>query len=45
MDKFETQSENLDVHTSVMEAGMGAATTLSTPADQVTFVNTEIQTH
>lgn len=35
MDKFETQAENLDVHTSVMDQGMGAATTLSTPADQV----------
>lgn len=35
MDKFETQAENMDVHTSVMDQGMGAATTLSTPADQV----------
>lgn len=35
MDKFESQAENMDVHASVMEGGMGAATTLSTPADQV----------
>ena len=35
MHKFETQFENLDVHTSVMEGAMSSATTLSTPADQV----------
>ena len=37
MDKFESQAENLDVHTSVMDQGMGAAPTLSTPADQVSW--------
>ena len=42
MDKFESQSEDLDVHTSVMEGGMGAATTLSTPADQVSGLVTII---
>lgn len=35
MDKFETQAENLDVQASAMDQGMGAASTLSTPADQV----------
>lgn len=35
MEKFETQVENMDVHTSVMDDAMGAATTLSTPKDQV----------
>ena len=35
MDKFEAQAENMDVHSSVMEQGMGASSTLSTPADQV----------
>ena len=35
MDKFETQFEDLDVHTSVMENAMGTATTTSTPASQV----------
>jgi len=35
MDKFESQFEDLDVRTSVLEDSMGAATTLSTPQDQV----------
>ena len=35
MDKFESQFEDLDVHTSVMENAMGQATTTSTPASQV----------
>ncbi|NP_956857.1 charged multivesicular body protein 1a [Danio rerio] len=35
MDKFETQVQNLDVHTSVMEDSMSSATTLSTPQQQV----------
>ncbi|KAJ8041190.1 Charged multivesicular body protein 1a [Holothuria leucospilota] len=35
MEKFESQFEDLDVHTQVMENSMGAATTLSTPAEQV----------
>ncbi|XP_059391899.1 charged multivesicular body protein 1a-like [Carassius carassius] len=35
MDKFETQVQNLDVHTSVMEDSMSSATTLSTPQEQV----------
>jgi charged multivesicular body protein 1 len=35
MEKFESQFEDMDVRTSVMEDAMGAATTLSTPRDQV----------
>lgn len=35
MEKFETQFEDMDVRTSVMEDAMGSATTLSTPKDQV----------
>ncbi|XP_072290745.1 charged multivesicular body protein 1a [Eucyclogobius newberryi] len=35
MDKFETQVQNLDVHTSVMDDAMSSATTLSTPLNQV----------
>ncbi|KAK7922053.1 hypothetical protein WMY93_008955 [Mugilogobius chulae] len=35
MDKFETQVQNLDVHTSVMEDSMSSATTLTTPQNQV----------
>jgi charged multivesicular body protein 1 len=35
MDKFETQFEDLDVRTSVLEDAMGSATTLTTPKDQV----------
>uniref|UniRef100_T1JNW5 Uncharacterized protein n=1 Tax=Strigamia maritima TaxID=126957 RepID=T1JNW5_STRMM len=35
MEKFETQFEDLDVRTSVVENSMGTATTLSTPQDQV----------
>merc|ERR1712126_496342 len=35
MDKFESQFEDLDVHTSVMENAMGTATTTTTPASQV----------
>ncbi|MBN3298186.1 CHM1A protein, partial [Amia calva] len=35
MDKFETQVQNLDVHTSVMEDSMSSATTLTTPQEQV----------
>ncbi|KAI4878886.1 hypothetical protein NFI96_015989 [Prochilodus magdalenae] len=35
MDKFESQVQNLDVHTSVMEDSMSSATTLTTPQDQV----------
>merc|ERR1712088_138389 len=35
MDKFESQFEDLDVHTSVMEDAMGSATTTTTPESQV----------
>merc|ERR1712106_1136438 len=35
MDKFESQFEDLDVHTSVMEGAMGSAPTSMTPAPQV----------
>ncbi|XP_050729898.1 charged multivesicular body protein 1a-like [Eriocheir sinensis] len=35
MDKFESQFEDLDVRTSVLEDSMGAATTLSTPKESV----------
>ncbi|KAK3760081.1 hypothetical protein RRG08_064751 [Elysia crispata] len=35
MEKFEKQFEDLDVRTSTLETSMGAATTLSTPQDQV----------
>ena len=35
MDKFEQQTEHLDVHTQVMDDTMGGATTLSTPQAQV----------
>lgn len=35
MEKFEKQAEHMDVHTSVMEDTMGAATTLTTPQNQV----------
>lgn len=35
MEKFEAQFEDLDVRTSVMDDAMGAATTLTTPRDQV----------
>ncbi|KAK2866828.1 hypothetical protein Q8A67_024945 [Cirrhinus molitorella] len=35
MDKFESQVQNLDVHTSVMDDSMSSATTLTTPQDQV----------
>ncbi|KAK8737686.1 hypothetical protein OTU49_004190 [Cherax quadricarinatus] len=35
MDKFESQFEDLDVRTSVLEDSMGAATTLSTPKEAV----------
>ena len=35
MDKFESQFEDLNVQTSVMENAMGQATTTSTPASQV----------
>jgi len=35
MDKFESQFEDLDVQTSVMENAMGQATTTTTPASQV----------
>ncbi|XP_065914948.1 charged multivesicular body protein 1a-like [Dysidea avara] len=35
MEKFESQFEDLDVHSQVMEGAMGNATTLSTPQDQV----------
>lgn len=35
MDKFETQVQNLDVHTSVMEDSMSSAMTLTTPQEQV----------
>lgn len=38
MDKFEKTFEDLDVHTSVMEGAMGAATTTSTPANQVNLM-------
>uniref|UniRef100_A0A8C6SQA9 Charged multivesicular body protein 1A n=1 Tax=Neogobius melanostomus TaxID=47308 RepID=A0A8C6SQA9_9GOBI len=35
MDKFESQVQNLDVHTSVMDDAMSSATTLTTPQNQV----------
>jgi len=35
MEKFESQFEDLDVRTSVVEDAMGTATTLTTPQDQV----------
>lgn len=35
MDKFESQVEKLDVHTSVMDDAMSSATTLTTPQNQV----------
>jgi len=35
MDKFESQFEDLDVKTSVMEESMGVATTTATPVEQV----------
>jgi len=35
MSTFETQVENLDVHTMTMTDAMGSATTLTTPQDQV----------
>jgi charged multivesicular body protein 1 len=35
MDKFETQFEDFDVKTSVMDDAMGSATTTSTPVNQV----------
>lgn len=35
MDKFESQVESLDVHTSVMDDAMSSATTLTTPQNQV----------
>ncbi|XP_072013009.1 charged multivesicular body protein 1a-like [Amphiura filiformis] len=35
MDKFETQFEDLDVHSKVLESTMGQATTLTTPTEQV----------
>nr|XP_043891930.1 charged multivesicular body protein 1a isoform X1 [Solea senegalensis] len=35
MDKFESQVQNLDVHTSVMEDSMSSAMTLTTPQEQV----------
>lgn len=35
MEKFESQVEDMDVRTSVMDDAMGAATTLTTPKDQV----------
>merc|ERR1712223_1470981 len=35
MDKFESQFEDLDVHTAVMEDAMGSATTTTTPENQV----------
>ncbi|XP_033125298.1 charged multivesicular body protein 1a-like [Anneissia japonica] len=35
MEKFESQFEDLDVHTQVLEGSLGNATTLSTPQDQV----------
>ena len=34
-EKFESQFEDMDVRTSVMEDAMGSATTLTTPKDQV----------
>ncbi|XP_053742226.1 charged multivesicular body protein 1a [Synchiropus splendidus] len=35
MDKFESQVQNLDVHTSVMEDSMGSAMAMTTPMEQV----------
>jgi len=35
MEKFESQFEDLDVHTSVMEGAMSTATTSTTPENQV----------
>ena len=42
MDRFESQTENLDVAANAMDQSMGNATTLSTPADQVGFSLTEM---
>ncbi|CAH1780330.1 unnamed protein product [Owenia fusiformis] len=42
MEKFETQFEDLDVRTSVLEDAMGTATTLSTPQDQVESLIKEV---
>jgi len=35
MDKFESQFEDLDVHTSVMQESMGTVTATATPQDQI----------
>ncbi|KAL0491696.1 vacuolar protein sorting protein VPS46 [Acrasis kona] len=42
MDKFEQQFGNLDVATEYMEGAMGAATSLSTPEDQVNQLMAEV---
>lgn len=42
MEKFESQTEHLDVHTSVMEDTMSAATTLTTPQNQVDALITQV---
>ncbi|CAL4128135.1 unnamed protein product [Meganyctiphanes norvegica] len=42
MDKFESQFEDLDVRTSVLEDSMGAATTLSTPKESVDALISQI---
>ena len=35
MDKFESQFEDLDVQTQVMEGAMGQTTTMTTPQEEV----------
>ena len=42
MDRFEQQFENLDVQSQVMENTMGAASTLSTPQNQVDSLMQEV---
>ncbi|KAG0723168.1 Charged multivesicular body protein 1a [Chionoecetes opilio] len=42
MDKFESQFEDLDVRTSVLEDSMGAATTLTTPKEAVDALIQEV---
>jgi charged multivesicular body protein 1 len=42
MAKFEDLFQDLDVHTEVMDSTMSAATTLSTPEDQVTGLMKEV---
>lgn len=42
MDKFESQFEDLDVRSSVLEDAMGSATTTSTPQNQVDALITQV---